>query len=98
MSKIAYHAWIYVGLLIGLAGLQLRMVETFVFTPESTQVLHDWFGAPSQTPTGSIQRWAVNENLVRKQYRPPVWLGYALLSAGAVLCVHGVLLRKAGHG
>ncbi len=98
MPNIAYHVWIYVGLMVGLAGLQLRMIDTFVFTPESTQVLNDWMGPKTDAPTGAIQRWAVNENLVRKQYQPPLWLGYALISTGGVLFVHGWLLRKAGKG
>jgi hypothetical protein len=97
MPKIAPHVWMYAGLLIGLAGLQMRMVEAFVFTPESTQVLNDWLGPAPDAPTGAIQRWAVNENLVRKQYRPPLWLGYALISAGGVFFIHGILLRKAGQ-
>ncbi|RIK77475.1 MAG: hypothetical protein DCC68_17190 [Planctomycetota bacterium] len=94
MSRIAFHVWLYLGLMVGLLGLQLRMVETFVFTPESTKVLNDWVGPNESTPTGAIQRWAVNENLVQKQYRPPAWLGYALLSSGAVMFVHGLLLRN----
>jgi hypothetical protein len=94
MSSIAYHVWLYVGLMVGMLGLQLRMVETYVFTQESTKVLNDWVGPNQESPTGAIQRWAVNEGVVQKQFRPPIWLGYALMSTGGVLFVHGWLLRN----
>jgi hypothetical protein len=97
MTKIPYHLWLYVGLMVMLVGLQMRMVETFVFTPESTQMLNEWLGPGGDTPTGAIQRWATSESLVRKQYRPPAWLGYAMMSVGGVMFVHGWLVRNAGR-
>jgi hypothetical protein len=98
MSYFRYHTWIYVGLILLLLGIQVRMVETYVLTPESTRRLSEWFGPPSgePAPTGALQRWALRENLARKQFRPPQWLGYSLLSAGGVMIVHGFFLRKAG--
>jgi hypothetical protein len=94
MSSIPYHVWLYLGLMVSMLGLQLRMVEAYTFTPESTQVLNEWLGPNQNAPGASIQRWAVNESLVQKQYRPPAWLGYALLSTGAVMFVHGWLARN----
>lgn len=97
MGNLRYHVWIYIGVMVFLLGLQLRMVETFTFTSDSTRVLNDWFGPNgSGAPTGAIERWAVNQNLVQKQYRPQAWLGYALLSAGGVMVVHGWFQRRGG--
>jgi hypothetical protein len=95
MGNLRYHVWIYVGVMVLLLGLQLRMVETYTFTSDSTRMMNDWFGSGSGAPAGAIERWAVSQNMVQKQYRPPAWLGYALLSAGGVMVVHGWFLRKA---
>jgi hypothetical protein len=95
MNRIRYHFWIYVGLMVMVMGLALRTVEVFVLSAGSTRTLHGWFGGPAATPGTSLERLALqSDNVARREVRPPTWLGYALLSGGAVMVVNGVIKRK----
>jgi hypothetical protein len=81
--------------LLFLLGAQFRTVETFVLSAEATRVLGEWWGDAAPTPTSALGGLAVRAGApVRKQWRPPAWLGYALLSAGGVLMVHGAVQRS----
>lgn len=94
MSNIRYHVWLYIGAMVFLLGLQMRMVQTFVFTPESTRVMNDWLGPEQPAATGTLTRLAIEHHIAQKQYQPPEWLGYALMSAGGVMIVQGFFLRN----
>ena len=77
-----------VGLLLFLAGVQFRLVESFTLNERSTRfVATEMGGAPSQ---GMWQGGPI-----RKVVEPPRWLGLALMSAGAVLTVKSLAMRGA---
>ncbi len=85
--------WLQVSITLGvvllLFGLQLRSVEAFVCTPGATQILADWLGPDEQTAQGAFQRLVAETTQHRHVLNPPVWLGWAVLSVGFVLFVHG---------
>jgi hypothetical protein len=73
-------------------GLAFRTVEVFVLSADSTRTLHGWFGGAAAAPGASLERLALQSDAVaRRELRPPTWLGYALLSAGAVMLVNGIM-------
>jgi len=86
--------WLQVSITLGvvllLFGVQLRSVEAFVCTPQATQLLADWFGPDRQTAQGAFHRLVVEKTEHRHVFTPPPWLGWAVLSAGFVLLVHGM--------
>lgn len=92
-SAIRRIDWLQVSIMLGvvllLFGLQLRSVEGFVCTPRTTQLLADWFGPDQQTAQGALQRILVEKTEHRHVLHPPAWLGWAALSAGFVLFIHG---------
>ena len=95
MRRIPYHVWIYVGILLLLTGLQMRMVGDYVFTPGATATLNEWFGPDSAAQGGAFGPLAIGTPVgYRTQFQPPVWFGYGLLSAGAVAFIHGMLLKR----
>ena len=86
--------WLQVSITLGIVlllfGLQLRTVETYVCTPQATQLLADWFGPDEQTAQGAFHRFMAETTVHRHQFHPPPWLGWAVLSLGGVLFVHGI--------
>ena len=86
--------WLQVSITLGvvllLFGLQLRTVEAFVCSPQATQVMADWFGPEQQTAQGALHRLVVERTEHRHVFTPPRWAGWAALSVGFVLFVHGL--------
>lgn len=83
-----FKAAFYLGLFLLLAGLQLRAVETYVLSASATKLLSDQFGASVDTPEGALEKLVVNTASPRKAITPPRWLGWAALSASAVLLAY----------
>ena len=83
------HHLLLVGLLLFMAGVQFRVVESFTLTEGSTRfVAADMGGEQSQPGL-----WRGGP--IRKVVEPPRWLGLALMSAGAVLTVKSLAMRGA---
>jgi hypothetical protein len=82
------HHILLAGLLLFMAGVQFRVVESFTLNERSTRfVATELGGSPGQ---------AMWENVpVRKVVEPPRWLGLALMSVGAVLTVKSLAWRGA---
>ena len=89
---------LYAGLALCAAGIQMRTVEAFVLRAETTAVLARWTGPPSDSARGALRAAIVDAVGPRKVVAPPNWLGWACLSAGGALLVHGglQLRRKSG--
>lgn len=82
-----------VGLLLLLFGLQFRLVETFTLNQPTTRFLANRFQEPTDAP---IQSMFVNSNVIipGKIVKPPLWVGYSLISIGSVLVLHSIMLPK----
>jgi len=83
------------GLVVLFVGIQMRMVDSFVLSSESTRFLAQRFqnapgaGIARMTPSGSSGP--------RKTLHPPEWIGWALISLGSVLVLHSLAMpRPAG--
>lgn len=81
------------GVVLLLVGVQLRMVESYVCTPEATAVLSDWFGPAPNTAQGALQGFVVKTTSPRHVFTPPAWSAWAFISVGAVLVMNGLLRR-----
>ena len=87
-----------VGIVLLLLGLQLRAVDSFVLTPKATRFIHE------KTRESGFRTAADPYNLdtylmaagpvAKKTITPPKWLGWAAISVGAVLTLHGLTLRN----
>ncbi len=83
------------GLVVLMLGIQVRVVDSFVLSSESTRFLATRFpnarGATLATMSPS------SSSGPRKTLRPPDWLGWALISVGSVLVLHSLAMpRPAG--
>ena len=85
-----------VGTIVLLLGVQLRFVESVRLTKESTKFLAEKFDkAEVQVePIQLTSLLAVPTTGQLKTIVPPRWLGWSLLSLGAVLVLHSLTMRK----
>lgn len=95
------NQFFFAGLFLLLVGMQLRAVETYVLTPEATQFLAERRGAESvaSADNSPFANFAVQNHLVpqgARVVRPPEWLGWCLMSIGAVLVLHSLAMPKPG--
>jgi len=81
------------GLLLLLFGTQFRLVERFTLNEPTTRFLAARMQDPSQQP---VQSMFINAQvaLPKKEVRPPIWIGYSLISFGSVLMLHSIMLPK----
>ena len=85
--------FIYAGIFLLAAGGQMYAVESYELTPSATKFLAHNVGPGPETTRGAINHFMVNSGAeIRETIRPPGWIAWAALSAGAVMAVHGGLL------
>ena len=95
MLDITRNQYYAVGLVLLFLGAQFRLVDSLVLTPELTQFLAEQTGHPLaavNTTTQSLMQ--LEKPIARKTVRPPDWLGWSLLSLGAVLVLQSVAMKK----
>jgi hypothetical protein len=97
MMDITRNQVFLAGLVLLFSGIQFRLIDSFDLTPDVTQFLAERSGQPVTT-VGAITQSLTQSSapVVRRNVRPPEWLGWALLSAGSVLILHSFTMKKAG--
>ncbi len=90
------NRYFMIGVLLFLLGIQFRSVESFVLNEPSTRMLAR-FTTGSQYASAQDFGTSLYLNVhpsPKKQMKPPTWLGYVLLTAGGVICLHAMVLPK----
>ena len=94
------NQFFFIGLLVLFIGIQVRAVQTYILTPETTQMLAEYSGGPSlavaQNSNINASSAAASMTGARKNLQPPEWLGWCVLSIGAVLVLHSLAMPKPG--
>lgn len=88
------NQYFFIGLVVLMLGLQLRSVSHYVLTPEATRFLAERAGKD-----GDSTLMALTSDVgaaPRKTIKPPEWLGWCLMSVGAVLILHSLAMPKPG--
>lgn len=97
------YRFFIVGTLLLLIGIQLRLVDSFILTPKATQFVENKLRGSGLGGTSLASRrssYDYDSLLLSagprptKSVRPPRWLGWAALSMGAVLVLHGLTIRN----
>ena len=88
------NQYFFMGVLLLLIGLQLRSVSNFVLTDEATKFLAERAQSASDNPLLGMS--ADSGALPQKVVQPPEWLGWCLISVGAVLVLHSFAMKKPG--
>jgi hypothetical protein len=97
MMDITRNQYFFLGLACVLLGIQFRLVDSFELTPEFTQFLAERTGHPLASVNAATQSLTDSERpLIKKVVHPPEWLGWSLISLGAVLILHSWSMKKPG--
>jgi len=82
------------GVVVLMLGLQVRLVDSFVLTSDTTRFLAQRFQkAPGASYTNMV---STSNSGPRKTLRPPDWLGWAIISFGSVLVLHSLAMPRPG--
>jgi len=89
----------FLGALVLLLGIQVRMVDTYVLTPQATKFLAERSGNPTLASAASSPGHFLAANspatpLLRKSIQPPEWLGWCFVSVGAVFVLHSLAMPR----
>ena len=83
------------GVVVLMLGLQMRLVDSFILSGESTRFLATRFNnGPSLSAGGIAQLMPTGGAAPRKTLHPPQWLGWALMSVGSVLVLHSLAMPR----
>lgn len=97
MMELNRNQFFMAGVLILLFGLQFRLVESVVLNEKTTQFLAQRMQNNQTASVNSFATaFAAAAPVAKKRLDPPRWLGYSLLSIGAVLTLHALALKKQG--
>lgn len=97
------HHFFLIGLIVLYAGLQFRLVESYVLNEKSSRFLAQRFNSAPEGPqinmVGFTQRLLPGAGTsAQRTLTPPEWIGWALISMGSVLVLHSLVMPKPGGG
>ncbi|HLA84332.1 MAG TPA: hypothetical protein VJL29_06035 [Thermoguttaceae bacterium] len=86
------------GVIALLLGTQFLLTYEFVVTPECTKFLAEKTGHPMFAAIDTADQFSLTGETVAppKQIHPPEWLGWLFTSAGTVLVLHAMAMKKPG--
>lgn len=91
------NQYFFLGAVILFIGLQVRMVSAYVLTEDATRFLAERSIASSSPPEQALGSFVSGAGLLpNKVIRPPEWLGWCLISVGAVLMLHSLAMPRPG--
>jgi len=89
------NQYFFIGLVVLLLGAQVRMVESYTLTHEATRFLAE----RSQGSAANSTLFNLSSDMgagPQKVVQPPEWVGWCLMSVGAVLILHSLAMKKPG--
>jgi len=90
------------GIVILVLGIQMRVVESFVLTEDAGRFVAEKMDkikkADAQSSTPAVMMIQAPSSITepRRMITPPRWLGWALISIGAVLVLHSLAMKRPG--
>ena len=94
--EINRNQYLFVAIFLMLIGMQMRLVSSYVLTQEATQFIAErTMKSPSESAgsfLGSVM--TASETVPARVVYPPEWLGFCLLSVGAVLFFHSMTMKR----
>ena len=84
------------GLVILLLGVQFRLIDSAVLTPKCTKILAERTGHKMAAAIDAADRVSMSDQTTAPSttIRPPEWLGWSLMSIGAVLILHAMAMKR----
>jgi hypothetical protein len=92
---ITRNQYFLAGLVLLFLGIECRAVESVQLTSEFTTFLAERTNHPAVAATDALETLTgAKTNLPPKTVAMPEWIGYSLLSIGAVLALHALAMGK----
>lgn len=89
------NQYFFLGVLVLLIGLQVRVVSAYVLSEEATRFLAERTHASASAPEQALVSFSSGAGLLpNKVIRPPEWVGWCLISVGAVLMLHSLAMPR----
>ncbi len=89
------NQYFFLGVVIVLMGIQVRVVSEFVLTEEATRFFAERLHASGAE--GAMVALTANAGTgPQKVLHPPEWLGWCLISVGMVLILHSFAMPRPG--
>ena len=89
------NQYFFLGIVILLVGVQVRNVSAFVLTEDATRFLAEHTGRADSE--GTLMSLTSDMGAgPKKVLQPPEWLGWCLMSVGAVLILHSLAMKRPG--
>lgn len=87
------NQYFFLGIVILLLGVQVRNVSAYVLTKDATRFLAEHTGAASSEAT-LVSLSNELEAGRKRVLHPPEWLGWCLMSLGAVFILHSLAMKR----
>jgi hypothetical protein len=94
--EINRNQYMMLGLVVLAMGIQFRKIDSFVLNEKTTEVIAKRFKDTDTVTTAMVPSFATAPPPSKRVVRPPKWLGWMLISVGAVLCLHSLAMPKPG--
>lgn len=94
--EINRNQYFMAGLIVLLLGVQFRYVETYVLTEEAAKAIAKQGGDASADASGGGAAIQSASSAPNRNITPPVWVGWAFISLGAVLILHSLAMPRPG--
>ncbi len=91
--EVNRNQYFLVGLVVLFLGLQVRSVESYVLNERSSKFLAERIPALASADANLMPAAGPSPH---KSVHPPTWLGYAVISVGAVLILHSLAMKRPG--
>ena len=96
--EINRNQWFMFGIVLLFIGLQLKLVDSFVLNDRVSQKIAERTSQASESSNPFPTFLTTVAPVPRKVISPPDWLGFAVLSIGAVVVFDDVGAAAAGDG
>lgn len=93
--EVNRNQYFLIGLLVLLLGLQIRAVESFVLNEKASRFVAERVALMGGDNADGAFMPAAGPTPLRTVH-PPIWLGYAFISVGAVLILHSLAMKRPG--
>ncbi|MFO7903740.1 MAG: hypothetical protein ACQESR_09205 [Planctomycetota bacterium] len=94
--EINRNQWFMIGLVVLALGIQFRMVHSFVLNEKTTEMLAERLNQEKTVTTTFIRSFETAPPESHRAIEPPRWLGFIMISAGAVLVLHSFAMPRPG--
>ncbi len=94
--EINRNQWFMIGLVVLALGIQFRMVHSFMLNEKTTEILAKQLKKTDSVSTAFIPSFETAPPPSRRVIEPPRWLGFMMISAGAVLVLHSLAMPRPG--